>query len=623
MKKICILVPLLLCKLFLHAQDNSSEDKNVVISKAKKEFSFSKGNALHPVQINEETNRLFFCKNYRTEIPVVEFYNDMETLDKVLIHVNESKKYPIVTKYETYTQNGIFYSDAKVAHFQLPLIKKGSTSEINIKKTILDPHYFTSVYFMDEQDIVEQEIKIVVPSWMQLDIKEFNFQQYGVQKNITTKTDETVYTYTLKNTPAFYEDNDGPGPSYFAPHILVLCKSAQPKDEKFIYFNTLKDQYNWYKKLVDDIGNDETSVKEKVEELIKGKTTDEEKVKAIFQWVQDNIRYIAFENGIAGFKPEKAQEVLRKKYGDCKGMANLLTVMLRSIKLDARRAWLGTNHIAYDYSTPSLSVDNHMICAWLQKGKTYFLDATEKYIGFGEIAERIQGRQTLIENGATYLLEKIPTATYTQNTAIEQRKLYIDGKDLKGSVKQSWKGENKEWLLSALNNINQDKQENALKQYLSEGKQNFEIINLKINNLTNYNEDLKVEYDIIWKDIVSVFDKEIYIDIDNRRFYENFKIDTAKRKLPYWFDFKNDLILETEIEIPKGKTVINLPEKVSIKNQYYSFNAGFTLNGVKLLYRNEVIVYQKELLAINFNQWNADIQKLNDFYNQQITITQK
>ena len=36
--------------------------------------------------------------------------------------------------------------------------------------------------------------------------------------------------------------------------------------------------------------------------------------------------------------------------------------MLKAIGLDGRLCWLGTNHIAYDYSTPSLGVDNHMIC---------------------------------------------------------------------------------------------------------------------------------------------------------------------------------------------------------------------------------------------------------------------
>jgi hypothetical protein len=622
MKKVILLSFLFTITQFLSAQ-NSDDDKNVVISKSKKEFKFVKGNAEHPVQIKEESSRLYTCNNFRTDIQVGEFYNDIETIDDVDIYVNESKKHGIIPKYEYYNSDGIFYSDAHVCFFNLPLLKKGSTSEVIFKKTTLDPHYFTSIYFMDEQMIQEQEIKIIVPSWMKLEIKEYNFKQFNVKKNVSPDGDETVYTYTMNNIPAMNNERSAPGPSYFTPHILVLCKSAEPKDEKYVYFNTVKEQYDWYKNLVSQIGNDEKLVKDKTEELIKGAANDEEKVKKIFQWVQDNIRYIAFENGIAGFKPEKAQEVLRKKYGDCKGMANLLTVMLKSINLDARRCWIGTKHIAYDYSTPSLSVDNHMICAWMNKGKPIYLDATEKYIGFGEIAERIQGRQTLIENGNQYLLEKVPVATYLQNTATESRKFAIEGNSLKGHVTQIWKGENKEWLLSGLNDIKMDKQENALKQYLAEGKQNFEISNLKIDNMSNYNADLKVEYDVLWKDVLTAFDKDTYLDADNRRNMENFKIDTAKRKLPYWFNFKNNLIFETEIAIPAGKTVTTLPEKLSIKQPGYSFNASYNNVGGKVMYKNEIILNQSELKPENFSQWNKDIEQLTNFYNQQIVLTQK
>jgi transglutaminase-like putative cysteine protease len=621
MKKLFILAGFLASALFLSAQND--DDKNIVITKSQKEFKFVKGNSDHPVQIREESSKIYTCNNYRTDVSVVEFYNDIETIDDVNIRVNDSKKHGIVPKYEYYNSDGVFYSDAHVCYFQLPLIKKGSTSEVTFKKTTLDPHYFTSIYFTDDQEITDQEIKLIVPSWMQLEIKEYNFKKYNVQKNITPDGDETVYTYSMKNIPAMRNESSAPGPSYFAPHILVLCKSAQPKDEKYTYFNTIKEQYEWYKKLVLQIGNDEKVIKEKTEEIIKGISGDEEKVKTIFQWVQDNVRYIAFENGIAGFKPEKAQEVLRKKYGDCKGMANLLTVMLHSINLDARRCWIGTKHIAYDYSTPSLSVDNHMICAWMNKGKPVYLDATEKYIGFGEIAERIQGRQTLIENGNQYLLEKVPVATHLQNTATEARKFLVEGNSLKGHVTQVWKGENKEWLLDALNDIKQDKQENALKQFLAEGKQNFEISNLKIGNITNYNADLKVEYDVLWKDVLTVFDKETYLDTDNRRNLDNFKIDTAKRKLPYWFSFKNNLIFETEIQIPAGKIVSTLPDKLLIKQPGYSFTAGYSNTAGKIVYKNEIILNQTEIKPENFSQWNKDIEQLTNFYNQQIVFNQK
>jgi hypothetical protein len=592
--------------------------------KSVRTFRYEAGNSENPVVIKEDYTRAYTCKKYRTEIPIAELYNGVETIDDVDIKVNgSSKRLGIVPQHEYYNRDGIFYSDEKVCFFSLPVEKIGTKSEVSFKKTTKDPRYFTNVFFIDEFEIQEQEVKLYVPSWMDIEIKEYHFEKYGIVKSKIPGTNETVYTYTMKNIPKIKSENSAPGFTYFAPHILVLCKSAQPKGVPITYFKTLKEQYDWYQSLIKQIGDDETVVKAKAEEITKGITSDEEKVKKIFLWVQENIRYIAFENGIAGFKPEKANEVLRKKYGDCKGMANLLTVMLRSLKLDARRCWIGTRHIAYDYSTPSLSVDNHMICAWIKNGKPIFLDATEKYIGYGEVAERIQGRQTLIENGTQYLLEKVPVKTYLQNTSTETRRLTVEGAHLKGYVTHVWKGENKEWMLTALNNIKQDKQENALRQYLSEGENGFEISNLKITNLNDYNSDLKIEYEIIWKNAVSVFDKDAYMSLDNRLDFKDFTIDTSKRKLPYWMHFKNNIILEIEVAVPADKIVSELPPALNVKQPGYSFLASYSNSGNKLVYKREIIVSEAEIKPHQFSQWNKDIRQLNEFYNHQIVLTSK
>lgn len=622
MRKLLLLLIFFSAANFLLAQD-AETDNNITIQKSIREFRIVKGNDAHPVQIKEESQKIYFCNNYRTEIPVVEFYNDMTSIDDVKIFTNGSKKHGIVPMYDYYSADGIFYSDARVCYFKLPLLKQGSTSEVTFRKTTLDPHFFTTIYFMDDKKIENQEVKLIVPSWMQLEIKEFHFAKYRIKKEVSAKGDETVYTFTMQNLPAATNESRSPGPGYYMPHILVLCKSATPNNETFVYFKTVKEQYNWYRQLVEEIGNDPAIIREKTLAITSGLSTDEEKVKAVFQWVQDNIRYIAFEDGIMGFRPAKAQDVLLKKYGDCKGMANLLTEMLRSIHLDARKCWIGTRHIAYDYSTPSLSVDNHMICAWMKNGKPVFLDATEKYIGFGETAERIQGRQTLIENGKEFLLEKIPVASYLQNTASENRKFTLEGNVLKGHSTQTWKGENKEWLLTQLNAIKQDKKENILKEYLAAGMKDFEISNLKITNINDYNADLKVEYDVVWKNAISEFGKESYLDIDNRRFFQDFTIDTNKRKLPYWFQFKNNLVFETEIKIPERKAVTTLPAPLAINQPGYNFKAAYKTVGGKLIYRNEIIITKTELVPEAFTQWNDDIKKLSNFYNQQIEFTTK
>ncbi|MFD2919956.1 transglutaminase domain-containing protein [Terrimonas rubra] len=613
--------------LFLHAKAQSAGEEenapeNVAITNYTREFRFEAGTRENPVVIKEVSTKEYLCKSYRTRVTIAEFFGQEETVDDINIQV-DSKKYNYKPVAEYYEMDGIFYSDAKVYHFQIPLAKQNSTSRVVFKKTVLDPRYFCNVFFMDHYAIENGSVRIVVPNWMNVELKEYNFSRYGVESAVNKGANETIYTYTFKGLPAISDESSAPGITQYSPHVLVMSKSAANDFGSFTYFKTVKEQYNWYNKLVKELGDETGKLKAQTEAIVAGSQTDEEKVKKVFQWVQDNIRYIAFENGIAGFKPAPAIDVYQKKYGDCKGMANLLTTMLRSINLDARRCWIGTNKIAYDYSTPSLAVDNHMISAWFKNGKPVFLDATEKYIGFGEVAERIQGRQTLIEDGSQYILERVSVATYTQNTAIESRKLTIDGNNLKGTVSHTWIGENKVWLLNQLNSIKQEKKEDAIKNFLADNKKGYEISNMQVHNLNDYNAPLKITYDLVWKNVISNFGKEAYLEVDNRRTYEGFTIDENKRKQPVILPFKNHTIFETEIMLPDNFSAEKLPAVLDIKNQAYRFSITYKKEGRKLLYRREIAIDRTELKPETFTTWNKDIKTLKNFYNEQLELTVK
>lgn len=597
-----------------------NDDRNITIRKSERAFRFETGNAANPVWVREESRRIYACNDYRTEIPVVEFYNDMVRVDGIQILVNNSKKHGIAPRHEFYNADGIFHSDARVCYFRLPLIKQGSTSEVLIKKTVLDPLYFTRIYLAEPLFIEDQEVTLTIPSWVKVEIREFNFDGYDVDKQVSAKADATVYTFRMKNVAAVKDEAFAPGTGHHIPHLLIMSKSAQTANQQHTYFNSTKDQYDWYRKLILEMDNDAGLVAQTTRDIVKGIGNDKDRVRAVFQWVQNNIRYIAFEDGIMGFKPENAQEVLRKKYGDCKGMANLLTEMLRSMGLDARRAWIGTNHLPYDYSTPSLAVDNHMICLWVDEGELVYLDATEKHIGPGEIAERIQGRQTLIEDGNNYLLKTVPIMSHTQNTALETRKLILDGEVLKGRVEQIWKGENKDWLLFRLSDIGKDKHETALKQFLSGGSTNYEISNLEILNLDDQSADLIVRYDVVWKNALTRFGKELYVELDNRKHFQSMVIKEDKRKLPYQFPFKNHIHVETFIDLPPALRPQSLPAPVMVEAPGYRFSASVHMNEGRISYRNEILLRETRLDPPQFTQWNDAIKQLNHFYSQQLIL---
>ena len=597
-------------------------DSLATITAAKNSYQFIYNAKEKRVEIKHQINTNYISNGYQVTLPIAETYNEKLSIDDIECKIDNRTPKDFKPQDSYYAVNGIFYSDARMRYFPLFLPKKGSTANVVFKETSIDPRYFTSIYFSDEMEILTKEVIISIPRWMKAELKELNFGNYSIKKTSSydSSTDTDVITYTMQNLPAMHHEDNSPGPSYIYPHLLVLCKSASPDGQKFTYFNTLADQYAWYRTLVNNIQNDQEIIKAKALSITAGLTTDIDKIKAIFYYVQNNIRYIAFEDGIAGFKPEKADEVLRKKYGDCKGMANLTKSLLTALGYDARLCWLGTNHIAYDYQTPSMGVDNHMICGLNFGSKTIYLDATETYLGFNEYAERIQGRQVLTENGDNYILSRVPTPGLAQNFDFETSKLNINGNMLTGTVSHLWKGEDKENVLSGLNSVKKEKADEAMIRFLSADDSNYAIADLKISSTDNADKDLTASYTLAHKNAISSFSKAYYVDLDRKKEFINSAIKIAERQHDYWFGHKINMCKEMELVIPEGYKVSSLPAKLDIVNPDYEFHVSYTTLPGKLTYKKNILIKNTHLGTAKFEQWNKDIELLGKTYNESVIL---
>lgn len=602
----------------LHAQDT---DNNVVVENKIQTFRFQTAAKGERVEIAEDYDVTFRCNDVRTEIPFSEMYDSTTTIDDVTIYVNGSKAKNIRPRYEYYSVESIFYSDARICYFSLPLEKRNSTSRVVLRRTHQDPQYFTSVYFTEPYLTEKKMVRFVIPIWMNVELVEYNFKGFDIRKAESIENNERVITYTLNNIPKPVRESRAPGSSYIRPHILVRCQEASPGSKQFVYFKTLQDQYKWYISLVRQVQDDQELLKKKATELTAGLSSDMEKVKAIFYWVQQNIRYIAFEDGIAGFRPAPAGDVLRKQYGDCKGMANLTRGLLKAIGLDARVCWLGTNHIAYDYSTPSMAVDNHMICAWIYKGKKYFLDATETNIGLNEYAERIQGRQVLIENGDSYLLETIPATTPEQNVQREMAKLHFaNALDLKGDVQLSFKGESRSDLLNSIERTKKDNMQKSLISYLSKSNQDYAIENLQPAIFNTPDTLLNIKYQLHFRNAITAFDKELYAELDFRKEMNDFRVDAAKRQHDILLPYKEHIITEIELDIPAGYRVKTVPDDLKSQHTNADVSISYQQKPGKLIYRKEIRIKETWLRKADFEKWNTFINGLAGKYREQIVF---
>lgn len=612
-----------LCLFCTHIVYGQSADSTISIKSAVENYQFVYNAKTAAVEIKEKQTVSYTSTRFQATVPVALNYNNQVTLTSVNCEVDGRKPRDFKPVYTYYGSDDIFYSDEKICYFPMAIPRKGALGVVTFEQTVNDPRYFTSIYFTEPYALEQKTVAIKIPRWMKVELKELNFGTFNIKKNsqYISSEDADLITYSIQNLPATKKEGNSPGPSYLYPHLLVMCKSATPPGGSFTYFNTLDDQYKWYHSLTkNNPAADQAAVVAKAKELTAGLTSDIQKIKAIYYYVQDNIRYIAFEDGMAGFKPESPDEVLRKKYGDCKGMANLTKALLTASGYDARLCWLGTNHIAYDYQTPSLSVDNHMICALDIKGKTYFLDATESYIGFDEYAERIQGRQVLMEDGEKYRLTRVPVAAMGQNanTAIARYEI-VDGA-LKGTVNYIWKGEDKEEVLTGLNSIRREKAADAMINYLSGANNDYTITNLNMSQMEKPDGNLTVSYQVSTKNGISSFGKAYYVDLDHTREFTEGAIKTDERKHDYWFGHKMDIKRDAELLIPAGLKVDFLPAALNIITSDYEFHIQYTATPTKVIYKKNILIKNTHLAKAKFVQWNQDIEQLVKAYNDTVTL---
>lgn len=559
--------------------------------------------------------------NHRADIHKYEFYDSQSEIAYFSLRYRNDKKTNFEVKDEFYKTDDMFYNDYRVKYMEVGFPVQGYTYSYELTKNYKDVKYFTSLYFNDEYPVVKKEYNITVPDWLEVEIREFNFGNYNIVKTVKPHPDEKakIYTYTVENIDGFAKEEKSPGHSYVYPHLLILAKSYTDNGQKKTLFNSAADLYSWYKSLVDAIDEQPEALKQKVNELIAGKKTDDEKIKAIYYWVQDNIRYIAFEDGLAGFKPDASQNVFNKRYGDCKGMANLTRQMLKIAGYDARLTWIGTKSIAYDYSIPSLGVDNHMICTLFKDGKKYFLDGTEKYNSFGEYAERIQGKEVMIEDGDKFIISKVPSATAKSNKEMQQCVFHIEDEALVGNVSSVMKGESRASFLYGYNSIKNDKKENALQRYITGGDKNLSVSDIKTSDLTDRDRDLTLSYATTVKNRVSSFDNEMYVDLD---YEEEFSyLDFKERKTDFEFSFKKEYESTITLTIPAGYTVTRLPQPVSVVTDNFTVNAGYEQQGNTIIYKKYFIIKNGAIKTNEFTAWNDAITKLKNIYNDQITLT--
>lgn len=121
-------------------------------------------------------------------------------------------------------------------------------------------------------------------------------------------------------------------------------------------------------------------------------------VAAVYGFVVSQTRYVGLEFGIHGYKPYRVDDVLRRRFGDCKDKASLMHALLASLGIESRIVLLRMRGLGRIPESPaSLAVFNHAIL-WVP-ALDLWLDGTASWTGSRELPREDRGASVLVVNG--------------------------------------------------------------------------------------------------------------------------------------------------------------------------------------------------------------------------------
>ena len=555
--------------------------------------------------------------------------NKIQTANTLFLQ--ESGKYKTIEardiKEKSDRDSYVFFDDSKTTTISYPSVTSGSITTLKNLEEYGDVRVFGAYYFSSFIPTLQSEVTVKVHKNIQIKYLLKNCSELNIDFSVVKKGKYIYYSWKAKNVDKYHKPESSPNLKYFIPHILFYVTGFESKHQKIDVLSSTTDLYKWYAKLITNVNTQSSDKLKKISDsLVAGSTTELEKVKKIFYWVQDNIKYIAFEDGLGGQVPREAFAVYEKRYGDCKDMASIITQMLKLTNIKAHLTWIGTRDIPYTYNeVPTPISDNHMIAAYKDStGKVWLLDGTGKNASIEFYTSMIQGKQALIGlDSNKYEIFDVPIIENNKNSFIDSIYVEIDKEQIAGKGKLKISGYPKINLDYLHFNLTEKEFKDALIAKLQKGNNTFDIDTCLVLNASKREVPTIIDYSCKINNYVKSYEKELYFNFNLDKDELKYLINDSRGNIPIEFDNTISNISTVVLKIPDGCEVNYLPKNTSYSHPDFGYTIQYEKKNNFLIMKKHFFCKKLMIYPIDFNEWNKMIKSLNNSYNESIILKQK
>lgn len=178
----------------------------------------------------------------------------------------------------------------------------------------------------------------------------------------------SVFRLVRKNIPAVL--NEGSYPHEYSPFSWL----------EYSEYSNWKQVNQWAASLYELDQPPSEAIQAIIKQLKNNSSSKEDYILKALQFVQNDIRYLGLEFGQNSHLPHPADEVLEKRFGDCKDKSQLFSVLLRGNNITSYPALVSTSYRhGIKQGLPSAGAFNHVITMLEWGNQRYWLDGTRTY----------------------------------------------------------------------------------------------------------------------------------------------------------------------------------------------------------------------------------------------------
>lgn len=408
--------------LLSRANATIRSEETVVDMRAADNVMYTVKQVITVLNKNGESNAalvLFYDKNTSIKSVKGEIYNAVGKLHRKFSQsdfVDESA-----------VQNFSLFEDTRIKHFSPSMNAYPYTVvyqyEIRFKQNLIIPSWFPKP--ADDVSVEKSSFTFICKPTDKFRVK---------SQNLTLKATETsnekakTLTWTATNLPGIKSESYSPYRETYQPFVKIA-------PQHFSYYNRESSYTNWQelgKWIYDDLLKGRTTLPEStaqlVKDLVKEEKTPQDKIRKIYQYLQDKTRYISVQIGIGGFQPFSATEVDRLGYGDCKALVNYMQSLLKAVDIDSYYCIVnaGDDKRSLDPSFASMNQANHVILCVPLAGDTTWLECTDQKIPYGFLSNFTDDRIVLACTPEGGKLLRTPKYTAQQNAQKRTAQFILD-----------------------------------------------------------------------------------------------------------------------------------------------------------------------------------------------------